>query len=107
MKNVLFVCGKNRRRSPTAEQIFAENPQLEVASAGISADADNPLTPDLIEWANVIFVMEKAHQQKMAARFRTSLKHARVICLGIPDKYGFMDPELVRILKSKVTAYLR
>ncbi|HEX4104896.1 MAG TPA: low molecular weight protein tyrosine phosphatase family protein [Rhizomicrobium sp.] len=107
MKNILFVCGKNRRRSPTAEQIFASDPNFEVASAGISADADNPLTPDLVEWANIIFVMENAHRQKLAARFRTSLKHARVICLDIPDNYAFMAPELVQILKTKVTAHLR
>jgi predicted protein tyrosine phosphatase len=107
MKNILFVCGKNRQRSPTAEQTFASDPRFEVASAGISADADNPLTPDLVEWADIIFVMEKAHRQKLATHFRTSLKHARVICLNIPDKYAFMAPELVRILKSKVSAHLR
>ncbi len=107
MKNILFVCGKNRRRSPTAEQIFAGDPRLEVASAGTSADADNVLTPDLLEWADVIFVMEKEHRRKLAANFRTALKHARVICLDIPDKYAFMAPELVEILKSRVTAHLR
>ena len=95
MKNVLFVCGKNRRRSPTAEQIFAGDTRLEVASAGTSADADNPLTPDLVAWADIIFVMEKEHRRKLAASFRTSLRHARVICLDIPDKYAFMAPELV------------
>ena len=107
MKNILFVCGKNRQRSPTAEQIFANDPHLEVASAGISADADNPLTPDLVEWADMIFVMEKTHRQKLAMRFRSSLKHARVICLDIPDSYAFMAPELIQILKSKVTGHLR
>src|SRR4051794_497159 len=107
MKNILFICGKNRQRSPTAEQIFAGDPRFEVASAGISADADNPLTPDLVEWADIIFVMEKAHRQKLVMRFQPSLKHARVICLDIPDKYPFMDPELVKILKSKVAGHLR
>ena len=32
-KNVLFVCSQNKLRSPTAEQIFAEWPGIEVASA--------------------------------------------------------------------------
>jgi predicted protein tyrosine phosphatase len=107
MKNVLFVCGKNRRRSPTAEQIFADDPRLEVASAGTSADADNPLTPDLVAWADIIFVMEKEHRRKLATSFRTSLKQARVICLDISDRYAFMAPELVQLLKSRVTAHLR
>lgn len=107
MKNILFVCGKNRQRSPTAEQIFASDPRFEVASAGTSADADNPLTSDLVEWADIIFVMEKAHRQKLTTHFRISLKRTRIICLDIPDNYAFMAPELVRILKSKVTAHLR
>jgi predicted protein tyrosine phosphatase len=107
MKHVLFVCGKNRQRSPTAENIFSSDPRFETASAGISADSDNPLTPDLVEWADIIFVMEKVHRQKLAAHFRTSLKHARVICLDIPDKYAFMAPELVQILKSRVSAHLK
>ena len=107
MKHVLFVCGKNRQRSPTAENIFSSDPRFETASAGIGADSDNPLTPDLVEWADIIFVMEKVHRQKLAAHFRTSLKHARVICLDIPDKYAFMAPELVQILKSRVSAHLK
>lgn len=107
MKNVLFICGKNRRRSPTAEQIFAADPRLEVASAGTSADADNPLTAELVEWADVIFVMEQEHRRKLAANFRASLKQARVICLDIPDRYAFMAPELIEILKSRITTHLR
>jgi predicted protein tyrosine phosphatase len=107
MKNILFVCGKNRQRSPTAEQIFAGDPRFEVASAGTSADADNPLTSELVEWADIIFVMEREHRRKLAANFQASLRHARVICLDIPDRYAFMAPELVQILKSKVAAHLR
>jgi len=107
MKNVLFVCGKNRRRSPTAEQIFADDPRLEVASAGTSADADNPLTPDLVAWADIIFVMEKEHRRKLATSFRTSLSRARVICLDIPDRYAFMAPELIQLLEARVSAHLR
>jgi len=107
MKNVLFICGKNRRRSPTAEQIFAEDARLEVASAGTSADADNPLTSELVEWADVIFVMEQEHRRKLVAGFRASLKKARVVCLDIPDRYAFMAPELIELLKSRVVAHLR
>ena len=106
MKNVLFVCGRNKLRSPTAERIFADYPDVEVASAGTNPDADTPLSAELVEWADIIFVMEKSHRQKLSTRFRASLKKSRVVCLDIPDKYAFMDPELVRILKSKVTRFL-
>ena len=70
-------------------------------------DADTPLDAELVEWADVIFVMEKSHRQKLAARFRKYLSNKRVICLDIPDKFSFMDPELVRLLKTKVLPHLR
>ncbi|ESY00006.1 hypothetical protein X748_30660 [Mesorhizobium sp. LNJC386A00] len=50
--------------------------------------------------------MEKAHRTKLQKKFKESLKKARVICLDIPDDYGFMDPELVRLLEVRVTRYL-
>jgi len=106
MKNVLFVCSQNRLRSPTAEQVFSRRPDIEVASAGTNHDADNPLTAELVEWADIIFVMEKAHRNKLQQRFRASLKKARVICLDIPDEFEFMDPMLVRLLETKVSRYL-
>jgi predicted protein tyrosine phosphatase len=106
MARVLFVCSQNRLRSPTAEQVFSGYPGLECASAGLNNDAENPLTPELCEWAEIIFVMEKAHRNKLSARFRDHLRNARVICLGIPDNYAFMDPALVRLLKSKVAPFL-
>ena len=106
MKRVLFVCGRNKLRSPTAESVFGAYPNIEVASAGTNPDADTPLSAELVEWADIIFVMEKSHRQKLATRFHASLKNKRVVCLEIPDKYAFMDPDLVRILKSKVTRLL-
>lgn len=106
MKNVLFVCSQNRLRSPTAEQVFSSRPDIEVASAGTNHDADNPLTAELVEWADIIFVMEKTHRNKLQKRFRASLKKARIICLDIPDEFEFMDPMLVRLLETRVSRYL-
>lgn len=106
MKHVLFVCSQNRLRSPTAEQIFAGHPGIECASAGLNNDAENPLTPEQVAWADIIFVMEKAHRNKLSAKFKKHLTGQRVICLGIPDLYRFMDPALVRLLEAKVTRFL-
>lgn len=105
MKRVLFVCSQNKLRSPTAEQVFSTWPGLEVDSAGTNHDAENPLTGELVEWAQVIFVMEKAHRAKLSKRFKRHLK-ARVICLDIPDDYAFMDPALVALLNAKVAPHL-
>ena len=104
--NVLFVCSQNRLHSPTAEQTFAAQPGINVASAGTNADAENPLTGELVRWADLIFVMEKAHQNKVRKRFKAELKDARLICLDIPDEFEFMDEGLVRLLRSCVTRFL-
>jgi predicted protein tyrosine phosphatase len=106
MKHVLFICSQNRLRSPTAEQVFANHSGIECMSAGTNHDADNPLTAELVEWAELIFVMEKAHRNKLASRFRKHLVDKRVICLDIPDEYDYMDPGLVRLLQTKVSRFL-
>ena len=105
MKRVLFVCSQNKLRSPTAEQVFSTWPDLEVDSAGTNHDAENPLTGELVAWADVIFVMEKTHRAKLSKRFKRHL-NARVICLDIPDDYAFMDPALVTLLKARVAPHL-
>ena len=104
---VLFVCGKNRLRSPTAEQVFARRPGIEVASAGIDADADEPVTEELLAWADLVLVMERRHRTKLQARFRRALGRCRVVSLDIPDRYGLMDPALVRLLEERVPRHLR
>lgn len=104
---VLFLCSGNRLRSPTAEQVFAAYPGIECASAGLNHDADEPVTPELIEWADVIFVMERAHRRRLQARFRAHLRGKRVVCLDIPDLYGHMDATLVAALVSRVPRHLR
>ena len=105
MKKVLFLCSQNRLRSPTAEQVFASHGGIEVASAGLNNDAENPATPELVAWADLIFVMEKAHRNRLRKRFRPHLK-ARVVCLDIPDEYEFMDEGLVSLLEARVTRHL-
>lgn len=107
MRRVLFVCSRNRLRSPTAEQVFAAHPGIECASAGLSADAEEVLTSELVDWAELIFVMEKAHRRRLAAKFGRQLRGKRVVCLDIPDHYGFMEPALVALLRTKVTPLLR
>ncbi|MGH8036251.1 MAG: low molecular weight protein tyrosine phosphatase family protein [Stenotrophomonas sp.] len=105
-RHVLFVCSQNRLRSPTAEQMFADWPGVETASAGVLADADVPVSPELLQWADLIFVMERAHRTRLSSRYRPWLNGTRVICLDIPDDYDFMAPVLVDLLKKKVTPHL-
>ena len=102
MKKLLFVCSRNRLRSPTAEQVFAGRDGVETDSAGLSADADVMLSADQVEWADIVFVMEKRHRALLGQRFRKQLANKRVVCLDIPDDYTFMQPELVALLERKV-----
>src|SRR5712691_2565412 len=106
MKHLLFVCSQNKLRSPTAEEVFSSWPNVEVASAGLNRDAETPLTPELVEWADIIFVMEKAHRNKLTALFKQHLSSQRIVCLDIPDRYQFMEPALVSILKERVPRFL-
>lgn len=106
MKKVLFVCSQNRLRSPTAEQVYSSRQDIEVASAGTNNDAENPLTSELIAWADVIVVMEKMHRTKVQKRFRPSLNGKRLVCLDIPDEFEFMDPALIELLQMRLARHL-
>lgn len=106
MKRILFVCSLNRLRSPTAEQIFAHRGDIEVSSAGTDKDAENPLTAEQVEWADLIVAMERSHRNKISARFKQVLKGKRIVCLDIPDEYEFMDPDLVRLLQARMLRHL-
>ena len=99
---LLFVCARNRLRSPTAERVFAAVPGVEAESAGVAPDAENPVTPELIEWADVILVMEPAHRSKLAKLFPHALRGKRVVCLDVPDDCDYVAPELVRLLRGRV-----
>jgi predicted protein tyrosine phosphatase len=103
----LFICTQNRLRSPTAEHVFANWPNVETDSAGLGTDAEVRLSPEQIEWATIIFVMEKAHRNKLSAKFKKHLNGKRVICLDIPDDFEYMQPELVNLLVTKAGRFLR
>lgn len=106
MQHVLFICSQNRLRSPTAEQVFSDWPGIEAASAGLNHYAENPVTPELLGWADLVFVMERAHRNRLSKKFKPYLNGKRIICLDIPDDYDFMDPVLVQLLKAQVPRFL-
>jgi predicted protein tyrosine phosphatase len=77
-----------------------------MASAGLNKETEVPVTSELLDWADLIFVMEQNHRAKLSRTFRDSLRNKRVICLDIPDNYDFMDPALILVLKQKLTPFL-
>ena len=104
--NLLFVCARNRLRSPTAEQVFSAK-GYECDSGGLAPDADAQLSSEQVRWADLIFVMERSHRAKLSRLFRGALRGKRVIVLGIPDDHAFMAPALVDLLERKVSPFLR
>ncbi len=104
---VLFICSRNRLRSPTAEQVFAGWPDVETDSAGLADDADVSLSSDQLDWADLIVVMERSHRRRLMQRHRQHLKGKRVVVADIPDNYAFMQPELIEVLLRKVGHLLR
>ena len=106
-RRVLFLCSRNRLRSPTAEQVFAAWPHVETDSAGLAADADTPLSVEQLDWAELIMVMEPIHRQRVLMQHRERLKGKRVVVLGIRDEYDFMQPELIELLLRKAGPLLR
>ncbi len=107
MKKLLFVCSENRLRSPTGEAVFSEYEGIEAIGAGTNSDAETPVSGDLIEWADIILVMEKSHRNKISKKFKELLKDKRLVVLDIPDNYECMQPELIQLLKTKVSRVVR
>jgi predicted protein tyrosine phosphatase len=107
MKRVLFVCGKARVRSPTAAQIFAEWAGLRTDFGGLSNDADDALSADQIDWADVIMVMERRHASRLNDRFGRQLAGKKVLVLDIRDRYTFMEQGLINELMEKAGSRLR
>ena len=101
---VLFVCSRNRWRSPTAERVFSKDPRLAVRSRGLAKSARRTLTAADVQWAQLIAVMEDAHADRLCERFE--LGSTRLMVLDIPDHYRAMDPELVRMLRDAMVPVL-
>ena len=105
-RRVLFVCSQNRLRSPTAARLCGRRSDLEVRSAGTDRDANVRVTAELLEWADVVFVMERRHRNVIHKRFRSLYERKRIVCLYIPDQFDFMDPALVELLRARLALHL-
>lgn len=106
MENLLFICSRNQWRSPTAESIWRRHPSYNVKSAGTSPRARKTVSSDEIRWADVIFVMEQKHKNRLSEKFGSLLARKAIYVLDIPDNYKYMDPELISELELAVTPFL-
>lgn len=105
-KKVLLVCAQNKIRSYTAEKMLAGSPLYDVRSRGVSNVARIKLTAGDLGWADLIFVMEKNHKERIARKFSAAVTGKRIICLFIEDIYQPMEASLLAELRRKLAPHL-
>jgi len=103
---VLFVCHFNRKRSATAERVFGKEPGLDVRSAGTSDEALVQVNQRMLEWADIVFIMDEAQRVALAQAFPEHPAVAAAVCLDISDDYHFLDPTLIGLLRERVIPHL-
>ena len=103
---LLFICSQNKWRSLTAERLFDGHPHYQARSAGTEPGARVRVTAVHLGWAEVIFVMERRHADRLREKFGTELAGKHIVNLRIPDKYPFQDPRLIELLRQKLKAHL-
>lgn len=104
--NILFICSRNQWRSPTAEHVWRNHPDIKVRSAGTSPNARRKVSSGDIRWADIIMVMEEKHKIRLKAEFNRLLTYKTIHVLDIPDNYRYLDPELIAELQACVPALL-
>lgn len=104
--NLLFICSRNQWRSPTAEEIWRTQIGFNARSAGTSPKAKKTVSSADINWADMIFVMEKKHKNRLMAAFSRMLDHKVIHVLDIPDEYQYMDRDLIDELVARVTPFI-
>jgi len=103
--NILVVCGRNKKRSRTAEHIYKNDNRFSIRSAGLSQSSDRKINDNDIVWADLIFVMETNHRSKIRILYN-NLELPKIIILHIPDEYEFMNEELVDMLSLRINETL-
>jgi|SRR5579859_4496675 len=103
--HLLFVCGRNEWRSPTAERLYRADPRVAVRSAGVSAESRHAISRADVDWADLILVMEAEYGTWIRGQFR-ALALPPIHSLDIPDEYEFMDEELIAAIHSGAEYYI-
>lgn len=97
MKKLLFVCAGNTQRSPSFEFWFKKNrPQYEVKSAGTAYGYPERMTKELLEWADIIYLMDLEQEMFMARKFPEFLE--KTIIIGCSDQYSRESAEINHLI---------
>lgn len=98
---VLVVCGRNKRRSRTAEYIYKNDSRMAIRSVGLSPKSERQIKENDILWASLILVMEDEQASRIAALYR-HISIPPVHVMHIDDVYEYLEPELIDLLKDRI-----
>lgn len=104
--NILVVCGRNKRRSKTAELIFRNETNFNIQSAGLSPKSPSQISETKINWSDAILVMEDGHKARILGQYR-HLDLPSIYVLHIEDEYDYMQPALIEILEERIPNTLK
>jgi len=108
--NILFLCTANINRSKSAEVLCGRlDDNNTYRSAGLSAKytaANNSVlcTEKLLSWADHVYVFEQMHLDRIK-QYTQEKYLGKILNLDIEDRYKYMNPELVQLLKLKIHEY--
>lgn len=106
-EKLLFLCSRNRWRSPTAEGLFRGHPRYDVRSAGTANGARIKVTACHLGWADRVFCMERKHADAIWERFPEECAGLPIIVLRVPDEYPAKDdPALIGHLREALAPHV-
>ena len=104
--NLLVVCGRNKRRSRTAESIFKNDMRFHIRSVGLSPKSNRQITERDVAWADLVLVMERPQKTRITEMY-PHRELPRIEVLHIADEYEYLDSALVELLTDKINSTLK
>lgn len=108
-KKVLCVCSAGLLRSPTLAHLLSGDP-WNYNTRAVGTDVGHALIPlEVVHlvWADLIICMN-GEQERYIKEMQKSIKwkvRAKVVCINVPDAFGYRDPALIELLKEWIKEY--
>jgi predicted protein tyrosine phosphatase len=104
--NILFLCTSNLNRSKTCEVYFREHMSAhDYQSGGLSyknCERFNTriCTHELLEWADIIFVFEQMHIERIKVHHGDVEMLNKIVNLNIDDIYQYYDVKFIELIED-------
>jgi len=102
-KRVLCVCSAGLLRSPTTARLLAEQYSYNTRAVGLDVShALIPVDEVLLSWADEVVCMDKEQMTRLFQLYEDhQIAPPQIVCLDVPDSYGYMDKTLVTIITDR------